>query len=300
MAGGIFMIEVLFGESEAGAMKAAKNKVVSIVSDGPTATFCAGKRKPLLRENAGWIEGTSNEVICLAFMLDIGEINQDVGGEYRKELIYSMLNQGQWGREAETDRELREAANIYAEELERLKKFLEDGEDIRIWYSRSAYSLCGLYYVCSLMKPYRNRIFLVELPEYRITENTVICPANWGEIAAEEFALFAGGQKQISRIETERYAMMWAELVRDNSPLRAVINNHVIGVQEDFYDFLIWKCLTKEPVMQARLIGNILGRHQISVGDWWYAKRIQYHIENGKIEIAEDSENSYARLIRRK
>lgn len=94
--GGIFMIEVLFGESEAGAMKAAKNKVVSIVSDGPTAAFCAGKRKPLLRENAGWIEGTSDEVICLAFMLDIGEINQDVGGEYRKELIYSMLNQGQW------------------------------------------------------------------------------------------------------------------------------------------------------------------------------------------------------------
>lgn len=148
------MIEVLFGESEAGAMKAAKSKVLSIVSDGPTATFCAGKKKPPSRESAGWIEGTSEEVICPAFMFDVGRLDQEVDREYRKKLICSMLNQGQWGEE-------------------------------------------------------------------------------------------------------------------------------------------------EEPVLQARLIGNILGRYPVSVGDWWYAKRIQYHIDRGGIEVVEDSKKKYARLIKR-
>ena len=294
------MIEVLFGESEAGAMKAAKSKPKSAVSDGPTALFCAGKRKQPIKKSAGWIEGTSREVVCLAFMLDIGELNQEVTGEYRKKLICSMLNQEQWGRDLEADRELRETADVYGRELERLKGFLEEGEEIRIWYGRSAYSLCGLYYVCSILKEYWNKVFSVELPECRVTENAVFSPANWGEVAAEEFAFFLREQKEISRIELERYAMMWAELVRDSSPLRAVINNRVVGVPEDFYDFLIWKHLTGKPVMQARLIGTILGQHQISVGDWWHAKRIQYHIDHGKIEVLEGSEEKYARLIRKK
>ena len=47
------MIEVLFGESEAGAMRVAK------------------------KENRGWIEGTAEEVICLGFLLDIGDILGD-------------------------------------------------------------------------------------------------------------------------------------------------------------------------------------------------------------------------------
>lgn len=87
--------------------------------------------------------------------------------------------------------------------------------------------------------------------------------------------------------------------MRDNSPLRAVIGNRVVGVGEDFYDFLIWKHLTEEGVRQAKLIGNLLGRYQLSVGDWWYAKRIQHHIDRGRIEIVEDSERKYGRLIRR-
>lgn len=292
------MIEVLFGESEAGSMKAAKNKIISMVFDGPTAYFCAGRKKPPQKERGEWIEGTSDEVICLGFMLDIGELNQDICGEYRKNLIYSMLNQGQWDSDSEIDKEFREAGNVYIRELERLKAFLETGEDIRIWYSRSAYSLCGLYHVCSLLMHYSNRIFLVELPEYSIDKNVVSSHQNWGEIAADEFSVFLGYQREINQMEVKRYAQIWTELVADNSPLRSLVNNHVISVNEDFYDFLIWKRLTTKPIKEARLIGDIMGYYRIGVGDWWYAKRIQYYIDNGKIEVVEDSENKYARLIK--
>ncbi|MDE6939900.1 MAG: hypothetical protein K2P40_03015, partial [Lachnospiraceae bacterium] len=84
------MIEVLFGESEAGAMKVAKNTVITGKVDGPTAVWTAGKKRPPEREDCGWIEGTAQEVICLGFLLDIGNIREDVSSSYRKQLICSM------------------------------------------------------------------------------------------------------------------------------------------------------------------------------------------------------------------
>ena len=59
----------------------------------------------------------------------------------------------------------------------------------------------------------------------------------------------------------------------------------------------VWKQLTKEPIKEARLIGNLLGKNQISISDLWYAKRIDYFIEQGKVAVIEDSENKYARMI---
>ena len=96
------------------------------------------------------------------------------------------------------------------------------------------------------------------------------------------------------------YAMLWSGLIEENSPLRAVISGKVFSVPEDFYDFLIWRWLGDAPVREARLIGNILGHTQLGVGDWWYAERIEYYIGRGEIEIVEDSENQYARVIRRR
>lgn len=93
------------------------------------------------------------------------------------------------------------------------------------------------------------------------------------------------------------YAGLWGDLVEDNSPLRAVVNGRVLGVPEDFYDFQIWNELTDRPMKETRLIGNILGHSRISVGDWWYAKRIDYYIRQGKIRVARDSEYKYARMI---
>lgn len=47
------MIEVLFGESEAAAMKAAKNTLVIGKTDGPVSVWMAGKKAPPKRECAG-------------------------------------------------------------------------------------------------------------------------------------------------------------------------------------------------------------------------------------------------------
>ncbi|MGN0340879.1 MAG: DUF3658 domain-containing protein [Lachnospira sp.] len=137
----------------------------------------------------------------------------------------------------------------------------------------------------------------MKIPEHIVQGKEIFSYQSWGDVSAEEFAGFLPYEKILSQEEVRMYAGLWSDLVEDNSPLRAVINGKVISVPEDFYDFLIWKWLKNVPTKEARLIGDILGHSQLGVGDWWYARRIEYYISQGRISIIQDSENKYARLI---
>lgn len=256
------MLEVLFGESEAGSIKS-----------------------------------TGKEVACLGFMLDIGDITVTVDSEYRKNLIYEMLYQDQWEHRPEVLEELKETGNVYVKELEKLKVHLDKGGEIRIWYSDSPYARCGMCFLCYWMKKYENAVYAVKLPEYRRKGNAVISYQNWGEVLPEELEWFLQFQKKLSLIERLVYAHCWSELIEENSPLRAIINGQLVSVEEDFYDFLIWKRLTRKPVKEARLIGDILGIYPIGIYDWWYGKRIDEFIEEGRIKVVEDCERKYGRTI---
>lgn len=292
------MIEILFDDSEAASMKVAKNKIViGPAGNGPTSVWMAGKKMSPKKHFTRWVEGTAAEVICLRLMLDIGDIKEPVDSLYRKELIYSMYAQNQWEQDEELEKGLKKAVEVYTKELLRLKKFLDDGEMVRIWYSDAPYSRCGFYNLCQMLKEYENEIRVVKLPEYVVQENSITAYKNWGEVAAEEFAGFLSYEKKLSKEEVRFYAILWSSLVEDNSPLRSVINGKVLSVPEDFYDFQIWGRLSDKPVKECRLIGDIIGCSQISVADWWYAERIEYFIQQGKIRVVEDSENKYARLI---
>lgn len=296
------MIEVLFAESEAASMKAAKSTVTAGKTNGAAAVWLAGKKKAP-KENLsggefpGWIPGTAQEVICLGFLLDVGNIRKPADSQYRKDLIYSIYAQQCWERNPELEADLRRRADAPADELGRLEKFLKDGEAVRVWYSDAPYSKCGFYSLCTLLQKYENDIRFVKLPEYRVLADSIVCSRNWGEICAEEFAAFLPYEKKLSKAEARMFAGLWSILVKDNSPLRAVVNGRLAGVQKDFYDFMIWKRITEKPIKEARLIGDILGCYQAGISDWWYAGRIDDFIAQGKIKVVEDSENKYARTI---
>lgn len=289
------MIEVLFGESEAGAMRVAKSNNIQDINKGPTSII--GKERYMSKQKIKWISGKSEEVICLGFLLDIGNIKESVDSPYRKNLIFSMFYQEQWGNDAEMAEELKQTGNFYVEELKRLEKYLNQDETVRIWYSDSPYAKCGLYFLCNRMRKYENPIVVVKLPEYKVIHNGIILCHNWGDIAAEEFSEFLQYERTLSREERMMYGQLWTKLVEENAPLRTIINGKIISVEEEFYDFFIWKRLTDKPIKQARLIGDILGYYPISIGDWWYAARIEKFIQQGRIRILEDSDNKYARTI---
>lgn len=294
------MIEILFGESEAASMKAAKCEQIYVSSnDGPTACFGAGKRKVPEKKDYSWIDGSSTEVVYLGFLLDIGDIQKEITGSYRKNLILSLYNQNQWDGEDNYESELQEMFEHYTSDLSRLQEYLEDCEAVRIWYSDAPYSRCGFYQICQLLLKYQVEVHVVKLPEHVVREDCIVSYANWGEVAAEEFAGFLSYEKILTEDELRMYAQNWTELVSENAPLRAVISGQLISVPKDFYDFLIWKHLSDKPRKEARVIGDILGTSMLGVGDGWYAKRIEYYIDRGDILIVEDSANTYARVIKR-
>lgn len=137
------MIEVLFAESEAASMRAAKSTVIYSKIDGPTSVFIAGKKKPPEKEHSGWLEGNAGDVVCFVYRLDIGNIQEDIEGHYRKNLIFSLLNM-------ENEKETQDYADSYMQ-MQKLKICLEAGESIRIWYSDAPYSRCGLYHLCNIL-----------------------------------------------------------------------------------------------------------------------------------------------------
>lgn len=264
-------IEVLFGESEAGSMRIAKD----------------------MQEDSD-----PEKVICLGFMLDVGDIRERVDSQYRKDLIYSMYAQDQWGTDEELNSECGKLGNVYCSELKRLQQYLAEGAAVRIWYSNAPYSVCGFYHLCSILQNCENDITVVKLPEYEVRQNnTIVSYSHWGEVAPEVFVQYMSYEKRLSKIELKMYAWNWSELQEDNSPLRVVVNGRVLGVSEDFYDFLIWKRITAKPEKEASVIGDILGNNPLGVGDWWYAQRIDCLIGQGKIKVVEDSEKKYARVI---
>lgn len=208
-----------------------------------------------------------------------------------------MFNQGSWRKDSEWEAELKAIGNFYVEELSRLEAYIRQGEAVRIWYSDSPYSRCGVYFLCNWMKSYENPIFVVKLPEYKIKENYIISYQRWGEVGVEEFFGFLKYERELSREERRMYGELWLELVEENTPLRTIINGKIISVEEEFYDFFILKRLADKPMKQVRLIGDILGYYPIGIRDGWYAIRIEKLIEQGKVKILEDSNNKYARKI---
>lgn len=264
------MIEVLFGEAEAGAMKIAKEK--------------------------GYVEGSIDGVICLAFMLDIGNIDKSIISSYRKELICNMYTQR--NDDKEFLGEIKKAVNLYDNEQKRLLDFISKGESIRIWYSDAAYSMCGLYYVCSLIKNFSSMVYVVKMPAYIELNNRIIEYKHWGEIIPEKFNDFLIYEKKVPNLLIDRYSEKWQELKNESSPLRVNINGELIGVPEDFYDFLIYKHSRKlGAVREAALIGDILGDHPLGVGDFLYASRIESMLKNGSLKIVEDADKKYKRVI---
>ncbi len=77
-------------------MKAAKSSKTTIIGgmNGPTSYI--GKPPKLDGKKIEWILGNSDEVICLAFMLEIGNIKESIDSQYRQDLILSMYTQNGW------------------------------------------------------------------------------------------------------------------------------------------------------------------------------------------------------------
>jgi hypothetical protein len=295
------MIEVMFGESEGGAMRVAKNYKKPDFHKSSIGWF---GNKPSKKEfdkmfDGKAIGGNSSEVVCIPLMLDIGDISVPIESDYRKKLIFDMYTINRM----DDNSSLEVLENIwkkYLNEIDRLKNYASQGESIRLWYSDSPYSMCGFYYVCDLLREFNCKVFAIKLPQYmQIEDNLIQFYTSWGEIEAGKLYKFLHLENELSSCEIRSFASNWVELKEERSTLRAVVNGKVIGVPEDFYDHVIRKQIPDGEFIMARLIGKILGKHPLGIGDWWYAKRINKMIEKGELVIVQKQKEIYSQVLKK-
>ncbi len=251
------MVEILFSESGAASFKEAE------------------------------INGNFDDIFCFALAWDMGDITEDGVGEKRLavlDALYSVYDDDtQKGAHIQYDK----AKEDFALVMQRVK----NGEDVRIWYSDNPAERCGMLWFAAQLRTVSDkvgRVYTVKLPKYMYSEttNTITEFNSWGEVAPHEWHKYLEFTQDKTK-EYWGYAQQWWNLKRENSSLRAVLNGRVRSVSEDIYDKYIWDeiDLEDDEFIQAAVIGNVLGRYQLGIGDAFIALRMEKIIESEILQV---------------
>lgn len=293
------MLEVVFSGSAKGAMKVAKNYKKENMLNG--AIGYIGKKpskKELEKQFEGEaIGGSSKDVVCIGFNLDIGDIACGIDSAERKKEFTRVF-----GSVSFKDSEIERFFSSQREDFKKLLSAAESGEHIRVWKSNAPFSACAFAFLCDALRNIECKISIISLPEYwERSDNTIQSSVDWGEISPGQFYRFLPLEREISNIEKHVQSRLWNDLKAENAPLRALVNGRLISVPEDFYDHIIIKNIPDREFVMAQLIGTILGKYPLGVGDGWYALRINKMIAENKLEIVADKDPShpYGKILRK-
>ncbi len=293
------MIELAFGESPAGALKMAKSMKQGERLVGAVAVFGGTKKERReAKKPRNWsgmtMEGSSKDVVALTLALDIGDISgMDSDMNVRKKVLSELF--------ADFPGVSDEIWRTNQHALTRIQEARSTLEPIRMWVCTSdPVEMCSLFFICHLMVDASTPLSVVCVPRQNEKDNSIVYYRGTGEIPAEEFGAMAQYEEPISKLQRIAYANTWNDLVRDNAPLRVIINGSVIGVPDDFYDFALRGNIPDGEFKVAQLIGKTL--IQISgVGDRWLFQRMQTMIQSGElIEVsAATDDHPYSGIIKR-
>lgn len=319
------MIEVVFGDSACGSLKMAQHYgngkypggaigVIVSHSDGSkpteeeiqTAQREAEERERLEWENATPMGGSPADVYGFGFGLSIGDISENVPGEKRRQVlewlysIYPNLEEGP----AFTEELIQKAKDILKEVCYRIST----GESARLWYSNQPDELCGMHWFMAQLNQLElksGQVILVQLPGWEIGEDgNMLIQSGWGSVKPGEWHRYLDLQRAAPSAFCKWYAAHWKRLQKENAPLRAMLNGRLVSVPETLYDEFIAReiAATADEFHEANLIGRILGKYELGIGDAWIAQRIESMISTGVlIPVTEPAPDSpiYHRKLRK-
>ncbi len=293
------MLEVVFSDSTKGSMKIAKNYDEKSMLGGAIGYIGKKLSKAELKKHfeGQAVGGDSQDVVYIGFALDIGDISGEFDGIERQNVFEKV-----WGRFNFDDNEQEQFFHNQRKDMEKLLSAAINGTPIRIWKSNTPYSTCGFYFICNVLRNIDCKINVVSLPEYRQgPENEIVIYRDWGQIQSGKLYQFLTLEKQLSQSEKRMFSNRWCDLVRENAPLRAIVNGKLISVPEDYYDYIITKNIPEDDFPMARLIGEIMGNYDLGVSDSWYALRIDKMIEEKKLIIVENKDIShpYGKILKK-
>lgn len=240
-----------------------------------------------MRCNRGFSKAAGGDVAGISFLLDVGDISGEVTGTARTQAIWRQYGHAFTSPQ---DASFLRFIHSIADDLARVCEAAKHGERIRVWHADAPKDACGL------------RHLLWEIRDCECPVSEVVRHASWANAEPEAFCRALYEERAIAPTMQSTLAVEWQALVRENAPLRAMVNGVLVGVEEDFYDEFLHRCMPKGEFLMARWIGTVLNRYDFGVGDGWYARRIRKMIEEGEVETvgAGDDDYPYSIWLRKK
>ena len=311
------MIDVVFSDSEKGAMRCGQHftkdiggataiAVIGTNGEQPTqeeidvALSDVKRRQEQEQRNGKSLGGKAEDVVGLSFALDIGDIESSVIDDSRRDLIAQFLNANPWNELNEMEESINHYWENCVSDLNKLLIKAKAGEPIRIWYSDAPYSKCGFYNTVYQLNKFGCHISAVKLPDYMpIGDQEVKEIVSWAEVSPGEFAYYLPLEFEVPESMQKTIIMEWEKLKQENSPLRIVLNGKIHSEKLDFYDRFIRKEIPDGNFKVGQLIGFVLGRNMLGIGDWLIAQRIKKMIESGELIVIHKDSAFYGTTLKR-
>ena len=318
------MLEIVFSQSACGALKLAQHYgegkyrggaigVIARNEDGSAPSqeeLDKLRREAEERERRAWerarpLGGQRADVFCFGLALSVGNVAPEAFWEHRRAALSDLW--GRWDEECRRET-LERALQTARAALKTVRERFGAGEPMRIWHSAQPDEACGLRWLLSALAPQRKArgdVLLVGLPAYMedAEEGCMRSFRDWGEVSIERWGHFAERQHAISPRLCAALADEWRAVEVENAPLRALVGGRLRSLPEDVYDFSIRRALAKAPreFREGRLIGDILDRYALGVGDGWLAMRIETMVHAGELAVVQQAEadRPYSRVLRR-
>ena len=317
------MVEAVFSESACGSLKYAQffgrgeygGGLLGIIlepSDGAPSEeeIAQAKRRAEEEHRRKWerarpMGGRAQDVYGFSLGLSLGDISENIPGPIRRQVLcaYCGFSPSVPGIGEQLDRWIDGGAETLRAVLERSAA----GEPVRLWYSDQPDELCGFYWLLARLDGLEQcgAVSAIKLPRWDQRDNSVVTYTAWGDVPPGEWSRFLPLEQPVSPTLRRACANRWRELQEENAPLRTVLNGTLAGVPEDFYDSFIRRTLARmeREFNESRLIGEVIGRCQLGIGDGLIHRRIQAMVDAGELEAltqAAEGDPVYRRMLRKR
>lgn len=299
------MIDIVFGDSACGSLKMAQHygigkftssiEVFVTSGDGSepaeeeiiVAQREAEERERLEWDNATPMGGNPADVYGFAYGLSIGDISESIPGEKRRQTLEWLYSIHPYlDDEPAFTVELMQRAT---DTLNEVSARIQAGESVRIWYSSQPDEICGMYWFVAHLNQLNipsSQIILIQLPEWEcVGGGTVKTQSGWGGIKPGEWHSHLSLQRAAPPMFCEFCASHWSYLQQENAQLRAFLNGRLVSVPESIYDEFIVREISAEAdeFHEAMIIGRVLGKYELGIGDALVAHRIETMIADGRL-----------------
>lgn len=320
------MIEIVFSDSACGSLKIAQHYGKGEYQSGAISVFVSHadgskpteeeisaaqqeveKQMQVEWESATPMGGNPADVYGFSFGLSIGDISENIPGEKRRQVL-EWLHSVHLSFDdvpAFTEELIQKGKDVLEEVCSRISA----GESVRIWYSNQPDELCGLFWFMAQINQLElqnGQVILVALPDWETDDNgNALTNSGWGGVSPGDWHRHLALQKIATLAFCSGCVSHWNRLQQENAPLRAMLNGRLVSMPETLYDEFIIREIEAEEneFLEAMIIGRVLGKYELGIGDAWVAQRIEVMISSGSLipvtEPTPDSPIYHRRLKKR-